>query len=162
MGLAEKGVVDFLTDTVEDGNVVVGVLGATVALDGLEALVAHAVELVQEIGLYHVVGIQNNDVVVVWLRLEVVHGILHGLGLGTLLKDGLQQGDGQLGQLLVGLRLHVVGDDSNMELVIGIVLAQAGAHGIDDDAVFVIGRIEDEKLHLPLFAECHELAFEIG
>ena len=35
MGLAKKGVVDFFTDTVKYGHVVVGILGATVALDGL-------------------------------------------------------------------------------------------------------------------------------
>ena len=94
--------------------------------------------------IYHVVGIEDDHIVVFILNL--IHSILHGFGLGTLLENGLQQGDGQFGELSVGLGLHVVGDDSHVERLWGIVLVEELADGGDDDAVFVVGRIEYEVL----------------
>ena len=47
---------------------------------------------------------------------------------------------------LVGLRLHVVGDDADVEVGVGIVLSYAGVDGIDDNAVLIIGGIEDEEI----------------
>ena len=160
MGLAEEGVVDFLADTIEHGDVVVGVLGAAVTLDGLVALVADLVEVGQEVRLHHVVGIEDDHIVVV--ALDLLQGILHGLGLATLLENGLQEGNRQLSQLLVGLWLHVVGDDGHVETFIGIVLSQEGMYGVDDDAVFVVGRIEHEEGILSWLAHSTELSLQIG
>ena len=168
MGLAEDGVVDFLTDSVQDGDVVVGVLGATVTLDGLVALGTHVVELLQEVGVDHVVGIEDDDIVKMLplascpLLLEMVDGKLHGLGLAALLKDRLQQGDAHLAQLLVGLGLHVVGDDGDVEVLIGIVLAEEGVYGVDDDTVFVVGRVEHQELVVVASAHAGQLAGEVG
>ena len=156
MGLAEDGVVDFLTDSVQDGDVVVGVLGATMALDGLVAFRTLGIQTVQEVGVHHVVGIKDDHEVKVAYRLVAGHlsfhllkiadSILQGFGLAALLKDRLQEGNGQLGELLVGLRLHVVGDDGQMEVLVGIVLAHERLYGVDDDAVFVVSGIEHQEL----------------
>ena len=121
MGLAEKGVVNLFADTIEHGDVVVGVLSTTVTLDGIIAFVADIVEASQEVGLYHIVGIENDDIVV--LSLNLLQGILHGLSLAALFKDWLQEGNGQLCQLFVGLWLHVVADDGYMETFVRIVLS---------------------------------------
>ena len=146
MGLAEDGVVDFLAGTVEHGDVVVGVLGTAVTLDGLVAGVAEDVELLEEVGLHDVVGVEHDDVV------EVIshhlNGILHGLRLGTLLKDGRQQRDGLFAQKVVGLVGHVVGDDNDLEAVVWILLIEELVDGVQDDAVLVVGGIEDEEAAL--------------
>ena len=91
VGLAEDGVVDFLAGTVEHGYIVVGVLGAAVALDDVVAGVAENVQLFEEVGQYDVVGIEHHDVVEVAFNglqaaFHLIDGVLHGLGLGTFLK----------------------------------------------------------------------------
>ena len=159
MGLAEDGVVDFLAYAVQNGNIIVGVLGAAVALDGLIALVAQLVQLLEEVGIHHVVSIEYHHVVELTighslresvavrgrLTIDLIDCILHSLGLRALLKDRLQQGDGQLGQFFVGLGAHVVGYDTDAEVGVGIILSEEGVHRVDNDAVFVVGRVEDKK-----------------
>ena len=121
MGLAEKGVVNLLADAIEHSNVVIRVLGASVTLDGIKAFITEFVEVGQELCFYHVVGIEDDHIVVV--AFDLLQGILHRFGLTALLEDGLQEGDGQLCQLLIGFRLHVVGDNDYVEAFIGVVLS---------------------------------------
>ena len=78
MGLTEDGVVNLLADTIEHGYVIVVVLGTAVTLDGFVPQGTLLVELLEKVGLYHVVGIEDDHIVVVILNM--FHGILHGLG----------------------------------------------------------------------------------
>ena len=162
--LAEDGVVDFLADTIEDGNIIVVVLGTSVALDGLVALCTDLVQPIKELWLHHVVGIEDDDIVKVRLAIDIqlatlylCDGVLHGLGLAALLEDGLEERDGQFTEFLVGLGLHVVGDDGDVEVLVGIVLTDELGDGIDDDAVFVIGGIKDEIAEVILLAHGEHL-----
>ena len=75
-------------------------------LDCFIAFVADLVELGKEVRFYNVVSIEDDDIVV--FALNLLQGILHSLGLAAFLEDRLQERDGQLCQLLVGLWLHVV------------------------------------------------------
>jgi hypothetical protein len=56
----------------------------------------------------------------------------------------------------------VVADNGYMEALIGIVLSQEGGHGVDDDAVFVVGRIEHKEGALAWLTHGAELALQIG
>ena len=138
MSLTEDGVVDFFTGTVENGHVVVGILRTTVTLDGIVDT-TEDVELREELGTDDIVGIEDDHVVEVSLYL--IDGILHGFSLGTLLEGGGQQYQRQRGQVSVGLRLHVVGDNDQRIEVRRIVLFQKTLHGIDDNPVLVVGRV---------------------
>ena len=87
MSLAEDGVIDFFTGTIEDGHIVICVLGTTMTLDGIIDR-TEDVQLGQEIGTDHIVSIENNYLVKV--AFDQVDGILHGFCLGTLFKYWLQ------------------------------------------------------------------------
>jgi hypothetical protein len=56
----------------------------------------------------------------------------------------------------------VVTDDYNMETFIGVVLSQESLYGVDDDAVFVIGRIEHKEIVLVGLTHGAELSLQIG
>ena len=149
MGLTEYGIVDFLAYTVQYGDIIVAVLGTTVTLNGFVAFGTLAVKLLKEMRFNHIICIKYDDIVII-LR-YLVYGVLHGLGLTALLEDGLKQCDRQLLQCFVGLRLHVVRDDSHLKTVVRIVLSEELMYRINDDTVFLIGRIEyqiSEKLFL--------------
>ena len=56
----------------------------------------------------------------------------------------------------------MVTDDYNMETFVGVVLAQEGANGVDDDTVFVVGRVEYKKGVLAWVAQGSNLSLQIG
>ena len=168
MGLAEDGVVDFLADPIEYRNIVVAVLGTAVTLDGLIAFGTFRIELLKEVGLHDVIGIEDDDKVHIELALQLQcsafnlrDGILQGLGLTAFLKDWLEERNGELAQFLIGFGLHVVGDDRHMEMLVGVVLGEGGLYGLYDDAIFVIRGVEDEKVEIILLAHGQCLARKI-
>ena len=65
MGLAENGVVDFFAQTIQYGDVVVGILCTAMALDGTVATVTGEVEIGEKIIADDIVGIQNHHVIIV-------------------------------------------------------------------------------------------------
>ena len=79
------------------------------------------------------------------VALDLVDGILHGFRLGAFLEGRRQQGDGELSECLVGLGLHVIGDDSHRVMVLRIFLFQERFDSVGDDRIFLIGREEDQK-----------------
>jgi hypothetical protein len=143
VSLAENGVVDLLADTIKHSDIVVGILGTAVALDGFITGIAQHIELVEERGQDNIIGIEYDDMVE--LTSHFVDGILHGFGLRALLEGGLEQTNREVGQQLVGLRLHVVGDDGDRVMVLRVVLFDELLYGVDDDAVFVVGGIQNQE-----------------
>jgi hypothetical protein len=85
VGFSEYGVVYLLAESVEHGNVVIGVFGEPVALNCGKSVLAGFVEPDKEIAVHHVVGVEHDDEVV--SAVTVCHGILKGLGLRTVLEN---------------------------------------------------------------------------
>ena len=143
----EETVVDFLADTIEYSNAVIGIFGSAMALDSLMTLLANCIQASQEVFAYNVIGVEDNYFLELFSCLVcLANGVLQRLGFGTFFKRRGQKPDGKGGKLFVCGRLHVVGDDDDRIEMRRIVLLQKGFDRVDDNGVFVIGGEKDKEL----------------
>ena len=145
VAVAEDGVVDLFADGIEVGHVGVEVLGYPMGLDGMDIGIGKGiVDFTQVGGVDEVVGIDYQGEVVT-VGGEGLQSGFEGLGVGALLKIDPEHLGTELTEHLVGLGLHVVGDDDHIVLLLGVVLVEAVLHGGADDTVFAIGGYQHGK-----------------
>lgn len=72
--------------------------------------------------------------------------ILQRFRLAALIKCGLQQGDRQCGQLTVGVRLHVIGNNRHLKALIRIVLLKESLYRIKYDRILMVSGKEYKEI----------------
>ena len=141
MPASEESVVDLLAHPVEQGDVRIQVFTSAVGLHRPDPGTVGAVHFGQETGYGHIISIHHHGNVIHKGQLAVAQAsglsfLLDGIdgqqerfGLGTVLIGSCQQADGKLTQGFVGGVLHVV---------LGVVLPEERADGVDDNFVFFV------------------------
>ena len=123
MPQTENGIVDFLTDGIEQGHVIVQVLGTPVGLHNLDFRIGEeVVNITQIIVRDDIVRIEHqSDVIVI---ADGSHGGIQRFGLGAFLKMHFNQADRKHSEGSVGFGLHTVRNDNRIKTVGGIILLQ--------------------------------------